>query len=355
MKKIALFFLAALPLAFFPSCESSEGDYETLETVKVVSSDLVFQREGGTGTVVIESDGKVTVESSRSWCGASLSGKTITVTVDEYDGIENRYADITITSGAYSTKVTVHQYGNYFLLPETDASYYISDDGGQVSIPVTHYNYLPEGVSEVDWLTYEYVDGYLVVKAAANETGKIRTGKIKFGTYSVGIEQWSFENVFYGEYSWSGTTTATGTKTDSMPVTFSDYDSEKNTFKITFNSLTDCSMVVPFDPDTKTFVIQAGQYVGQEVYKNQNCNIFTLVGTSDNYVGWGTDYSASFTLQEDSETGQYYAPLKDTGTWSGKSIISIQLELFTSMTPSSSSRLRIYTGKKLYNIVLYKK
>lgn len=106
MRKIAIFILSVLSLSVISGCESKEGDYETLATVKVVSSDLVFQPSGGTGTVMFTASGSVTVESSRPWCTASVNGGSITVNVEKYDGYDNRYADIVIKSGDYSTKVT---------------------------------------------------------------------------------------------------------------------------------------------------------------------------------------------------------------------------------------------------------
>ncbi len=353
--------LAALPLVFFlAGCESEEGDYDTVETVRVTASDITFQPQGGVGTVTFSSTGSVTVESSRSWCTASVSGNTINVKVDEYDGYENRYADIVIKSGNYSTRVTAHQYGYYFSLEEAEDSYHLDDVNGQVSIPLTHYNHKPDGVADVDWLSTVYEGENVVIKATDNTTGKMRTGHITIGTKTIEILQWSFENVFAGEYSWFGTTTATGTATNSMTVRVSDYDAEKGTFKIYFpdNSIVKgANIEVPFDPNTLTFTISAGQYAGEGVYKEAPVHIYSVL-YGGGYITWG-DFSikAAFTFTLDPETGKYYAPLKDIGTWSASDrvVSGVYFEIFSQKEPTSTYRMKLSIFTKVYNNVLIQK
>lgn len=354
MKKIFIFIIPVLSLILFSGCESNESEYETMTTVKVLSSDLVFQPSGGTGTITFSATGSVTVESSRSWCSASVSGNTITVNVEKYEGYDNRYSDIVIKSGDYSTSVTAHQYGYYFSLPEAEDFYHVPDVNGQVAIELTHSNYEPAGVADVDWLSTVYEGGKVIIKAADNTTGKIRTGNITIGDKTIEIQQWSFETVFAGEYDWSGTTTSAGKTTDSMPVTLSDYDEEKGSFRITFDSLEDAFIEVPFDPDTFTFTISCGQYVGETVYKDSPAYIYTLLYGSG-YVTWAGGYKASFTFAEDPETGKYYAPIEDIGSWSGKVVSGVYLELFNAKDPTSTTRLMVYTAKRLYNIVITQK
>ena len=358
MKKIWIFF-AALSIAVLNGCESKEGNYETLKTINVVSTDLVFQRAGGTGTVVVEAEGAIVATSSRPWCTTSVSGNTITVNVGEYDGLDNRYADIVITSGDYSTRVTAHQYGCYFLLPEAEDSYHLEDVNGQVAIPLSHNNYEPAGVADVDWLSTVYENGNVIVKAADNKTGLVRTGNITIGDKKIHIIQWSFDTVFAGEYDWSGTTTASGTVKKSMPVTLSDYDAEKGTFRINFtnNSMGEGAyMEVPFDPITFTFTMSAGQYVNETVYKDAPAYIYSIV-YGGGYITWDASIKADFTFTLDPETGKYYAALKDIGTWlGGERVVSgIYFELFKANSPTSANRLKISVSTKVYNNVLIQK
>ncbi len=360
MKKILL-ALAALSLVFLPvGCESDEGDYDTLATVQVTASEITFQPQGGVGTVTFTSSGPVTVESSRSWCTASVSGSTINVTVDEYDGLENRYADIVIKSGDYSTRVTAHQYGYYFSLDGVKDSYHVEDVNGQVTLPLTHYNHKPAGVADVDWLSAVYEGENVIIKAADNTTGKPRTGNVTIGNTTIEIVQWSFDSVFAGEYDWFGTTTATGSATNSMPVTISDYDAEKGTFRISFadNSIVKGAYLeVPFDPDTYTFTISAGQYVGEGVYKNAPAYIYSVL-YGGGYVTWGdSSIKASFTFTLDPETGKFYAPLRDIGTWSasGRVVSGVYFELFSQNNPTTTYRMKVSIFTKVYNNVLIQK
>lgn len=352
MKKIYL-FLIALPLFFLVACESGEGDYEVRKTIKVVTSDLTFQPSGGTGTVVIEAQEAVTAVSSRSWCTTSVNGGTVTVTVSEYDGLDNRYADILITSGQETAKVTVHQYGLYFMLPEAEDSYHVEDVNGFVEIPLTHNNYQPEGVVDVDWLSVSYADGKVIIKAADNTTGLLRTGNITIGTKKIKIEQWSFDNVFAGEYYWVGTTTTTGSKVDTMKVNFKDYDPKDGTFKMDFPDAK-VSFVTQFNENDLSFKVSGGLSCGETVYKDATAYIYTIV-YGNGYVSWSSNYYVSFTLTLDKATGKYQAPMEDVGSWANKKITSVQFELFKSHTLNSANRWRVAVGKKLYNVTLYKK
>lgn len=359
MKKILIFLVAALSVAFFSGCESVEGDYETQRTIKIVSTDVVFERAGGSGTIVVEAEGSIVATSSRPWCTTSVSGNTINVNVGEYDGLDNRYADIIITCGDYSTRVTAHQYGCYFLLPEAEDSYRVEDINGQVAIPLSHNNYEPAGVADVDWLSTVYENGNVIIKAADNKTGQVRTGNITIGDKKIQIIQWSFDTVFAGEYDWSGTTTASGTVKKSMPVTISDYDAEKGTFRINFtnNSMGEGAyMEVPFDPDTFTFTMSAGQYIGETVYKNAPAYIYTMV-YGGGYITWDASIKAAFTFTLDPETGKYYAALKDIGTWlEGERVVSgVYFELFKANSPTSANRMKISISTKVYNNVLIQK
>lgn len=352
MRKIYL-FLIALPLFFLVACESGEGDYEVQKSINVVSADLTFQPSGGTGTVVVETQGTVTAVSSRPWCTTSVNGGTITVTVSEYDGLDNRYADILITSGEGTAKVTAHQYGLYFLLPEAEDSYHVEDVNGFVEIPLTHNNYEPESEADVDWLSASYADGKVIIKATDNTTGLLRTGNITIGTKKIKIEQWSFDSVFAGEYYWVGTTTATGSKVDTMKVNFKDYDPKDGTFKMDFPDAK-VSLVTQFNEKDLSFKVSGALYCGETVYKDTKAYIYTIV-YADGYVSWSSSYYVTFTLALDKTTGKYQAPMVDMGSWANKKISSVQFELFKSQTLNSTNRWRVAVGKKLYNVTLYKK
>lgn len=353
MKRLYSFLVALLPLASLIGCESGEGNYETVKTIKVNSAELTFQPSGGSGSVVVEADGQITAVSSRPWCSTSVNGNTVTVTVSEYDGLDNRYADIIITSGGGSAKVTAHQYGLYFLLPEAKDSYHVEDVNGSVEIPLTHNNYEPEAVADVDWLSASYAGGNVIIKAVDNTTGALRTGNITIGTKKIRIEQWSFDNVFAGEYYWVGTTTSSGTKVDTMAVDFKNYDPKAGTFEMDFKDA-GVSLTTQFNENDLSFKVSGGLYCGETVYKNETAYIYTVVYAGGS-VSWSANYYVTFTLALDKTTGKYQAPMEDVGTWSGKTISSVQFELFKSEALGSANRWRVTAGKKLYNVTLYKK
>lgn len=139
-----------------------------------------------------------------------------------------------------------------------------------------------------------------------------------------------------------------------MPVTLSDYDDEKGTFRIHFNILENASVEVPFDPETFTFTISGGQYVGETVYNSSPAYIYTVL-YANGYISWSSNYKASFTFRLDETTGKYYASIEDIGSWDGKEVSGVYLELFNARSASSSTRLSVMTAKRLYNNILYQK
>ena len=110
MKKYLFIILAGAAL-LAAACQEEQPTYEIHDNINVVSQNIVFMPQGGSGSIVVEAESAITATSDRPWCNVSVSGMTVTVTVPEWTGKENRYAKITLQSGQEKISLTAQQFG----------------------------------------------------------------------------------------------------------------------------------------------------------------------------------------------------------------------------------------------------
>ncbi len=110
MKKYLFIILAGAAL-LAAACQEEQPTYEINDNITVVSQNLVFSPQGGSGSIVVEAESSVSATADRPWCNVSVSGMTITVTAPQWTGKENRYAKITIKSGKDEISLTAQQFG----------------------------------------------------------------------------------------------------------------------------------------------------------------------------------------------------------------------------------------------------
>lgn len=182
MKRISIIALSVLALLAAVSCrKSNEQAIEWRTELQVVSSDLVFTPVGGTAMAVLNLSG-ASVTSNAAWCQASVSGEKITVTVDEWGGLESRYAKLTATQGGESIDLSVIQYGvnmgGVAIEPEVTAY----AEGGTFSFPCVS-NAVVRATSSAGWVTASVVDDELKLELAANPDKATRVATV---TVSVG-------------------------------------------------------------------------------------------------------------------------------------------------------------------------
>lgn len=115
MKRIiTIALLSVLAVLAAVSCRKEpEQTIDWRTELQVVKSNLVFMPGGGTETLEVNLS-NVTVTADKSWCSASVSGNTVSVTASANGGKQSRYAKLTITSGSESVTAAVIQYGEVF-------------------------------------------------------------------------------------------------------------------------------------------------------------------------------------------------------------------------------------------------
>lgn len=166
MKRIVYSLLAAAVL--FSACDmiprsSNEPDgsrYAAAPALEILSKNVVFAPQGGTGTIIVNTSEAITARSERPWIAVSVSGSTVTLTVDRNESIESRYSTITLRAGDAMAEITAQQFGinsaNMW-----DESYTFPYSGGELTL-----NYTESGTVKV-WL-----DGTKWIAADVDEDGK---------------------------------------------------------------------------------------------------------------------------------------------------------------------------------------
>ena len=223
MKRISIIALFVLGLLAAFSCrKTNEQAIEWRTELQVVSSDLVFTPVGGTSTAVLNLPG-ASVTSNSAWCQASVSGETVSVTVDEWGGLESRYAKLTATKGGESLDISVIQYGvnmgGVAIEPEVVAY----AEGGTFSFPCVS-NAVVRATSSDNWVTASLVGDELKLDLTANPDKATRVATV---TITVGdsvqevtvVQLPAFENTsdwvvtYSGIKAYSGNQYATLTNT----------------------------------------------------------------------------------------------------------------------------------------------
>ena len=182
MKKIISFMFLATLLFVAGACSSDDlvGSKSMSENIQIDSASINFTDAPGTGRIsVTAAKGLSSVESSDSWCTASIEGSTIVVNVTQNLALTGRAAVLTIHSGDDTRAVTVQQLGLPHPYFNGDSTLFIGYAASDFTIPVVSpAGYPITANSDADWLTVTMTDGVAQVKVAANTTHRIRNGKI---------------------------------------------------------------------------------------------------------------------------------------------------------------------------------
>ncbi len=193
MKKIYNLFVVLAAVMLIAACGKESNPYqEPDKTIEVVATDVVFGPEGGNGEVEFTASGTVGVVSNRDWCTASVAGTKVNVTVTEWEGVETRYAILTLKCGAYSVDVTVQQNGT--ILGGLTGAEIVADSKGTTQVFEVKVSGRVTTSSAVDWASASYADGIVTVTVDANADPATRFGDVTVSagenSHSISIKQY---------------------------------------------------------------------------------------------------------------------------------------------------------------------
>lgn len=290
MKRVfsAIFLSAVLAAAW--SCGKPEEDMYKLnvkDEVTVVSgADIAFKAIGGDGYIEVsglKGDLQVSTQSS-SWCHLSVEGNKIKVVVDEYSGLESRYAVIDMKSGDAEGKTIVHQFGVIVKqFRPTDISF--RNDADQKCFFYDANETRVQATTDADWLVLDnttYADS-LLIKAAANPGKEYREAEVR---WSIGEMKGSFfvsqfdlaDAGLLGEWDWHGK--QTGNNRD-FPMSAVLIEEEDGTYTLDIDYATSAVTIDISIPGVtlakNNLQIPLGAYVGTYDTKNAGYKAFTMV------------------------------------------------------------------------------
>ena len=212
--------LALAAVVGFAACQKDEFVYVPEQPqVEVTESDILFDANGGTGSVTIKAKGSVTATCKSEWCSVAVSGNTITATAKPNTGLKGRSAQILVTCNGQVTKLTAQQTGMGFSFMDQE-----------FTVPMTGADIVLEGKSTLpstfeadDWIEVNNDLGVYTLSIGPNATGAERKGSVVISagdmsaTISLTQVVFTFVDQSFELGINGGTVEVTGTS--SMPVT----------------------------------------------------------------------------------------------------------------------------------------
>lgn len=175
MKKIFNIFIFFAIATVFMACSDSENIF-TDNSLKVVSSNVAFDSEGGNGFVEVD-QAIVEATTAADWVSTKVEGNKVTFTVSpNLASRESRNAKLVIKSAQSSVIVAVSQYGFVFNAG-TDNEISFEGQAASYYLPVKHS--APISIEECpSWVKATIQDEGIALDIEKNTTNKPRSGNL---------------------------------------------------------------------------------------------------------------------------------------------------------------------------------
>ena len=161
MKKIfpiilaAVFSLAVGSCDIIPQPSGPDGSqYAADPELDIISKDLVFMPQGGSGSIVVNTKGTLTAYSSRPWLKVEVDGGRVSLTVDRNETIESRYSTITLKAGKASTELIAQQFGVNSAYAWND-TYTFPYPGGELDLAYGEEGTVWVDLTQAPWVSAE--------------------------------------------------------------------------------------------------------------------------------------------------------------------------------------------------------
>lgn len=186
MKKILCLIVLLAGVTMFTSCGKDDATYTAIPKLDVSKAEVLFESNGGTGSITINTSSPVTATTESTWLTVSANGNVVTATAPVNGSLDGRSATIIIKAGDAQAIVTATQKGSVYGI-NGGLEYELSDTAqAKVSIPVVQ----SAGVSVTslaDWLTASFNSetSTIEVVATSNDVEEPRIGYVAFQTGNV--------------------------------------------------------------------------------------------------------------------------------------------------------------------------
>ena len=156
MKRIFSILLTLIAALGVFSCQTEKdadgSQYLAGPALEIISKEVVFAPQGGSGSIVINTRETVSASADRSWAVVTVAGNRVTITVDRNESLESRYATIKLAAGGASAEVTAQQFGINSAYAWDD-TYTFPYGGGTLDLPYGESGTVWVDVSETNWIT----------------------------------------------------------------------------------------------------------------------------------------------------------------------------------------------------------
>lgn len=294
--------IAGLVMMAASSCEKESALTVVKPAISITSSDILFGPDGGEGNIGFECDDQVTAYSEQPWCAVSVDGKTVSVTAEPYDDLENRYSSIILKSGADSIRVVAQQNG-VVMYADVPESYALSDDGDEISFTVTS-NRDVKVKSSSAWIRCVASGRNVTVTVRKNDEGHVRTGWFAYSSGNVAdtvkVSQASVADL-YGNYRLMGY--SSNNSLVYLPASISAGEAENELLVTCTPQGNSWQFKAMFDPQTHKVVVANGNDTGMWAVQGINFHIFLcMLSSRNNTFNWDSGLSCELGIEYDETT-----------------------------------------------------
>ncbi len=314
-------FILSFCILLSISCTSDNNIDD--DSLRIVESNLVFNSNGGTGSITIESTSPFNIKSSESWCTVDGT-KNATVSVEPNHNIEGRSAVLTITTdrGAVSY-VPVVQAG-HILMVYGDSIIGVDNNAHYREIDISS----SDGVSVIcdqEWLTGSINGTKLILQTEKNKTGGIRSTTVVLrgmnNSVNIKVIQGDISEIL-GEYELSGSSITTVNARGNgylHPATIKAV-LQNDDLGIGYElSLPEYDYVIPLrnnDKNSFLLILNGGKHVGTVKVRNTEYALFTAFSDKS---GSSVTFSmeTAMDILFDNVNNTVVGSFMDIGSWRG--------------------------------------
>ena len=308
------------------SCGGDDNNPDLTETITILSSDLIFEPLGRTGSVEVQAFGTITAELESDWCTATVNGNVINVTVEDNNTFEGRTALLIIHADGAQRKLPVQQRGMALgSLPVS--SHHSPKAGERFSLYIRHDLPIHLNIDD-DWIHAEVVGDSMIINVDRAPNNAIRRGLIEFecGGFEsqLDITQYDMQYVL-GNYYFAGT--GQGGVAQAFRFRLKKVGNDYFMNFLNSDNWENNDLPVEFNEGLCELTFHSATVLYEE---GANRDIFYFF-QSDGAVVTSPTATMKARIYYNPFVGTHYAALEDGGTWIGSPLIGFVIYMTRSI------------------------
>ena len=257
--KLFNFCIAAAAL-LLTACGDDDATYTPTPTLDITDSDVLFDPQGGTGSITTNSTGTLQAETTSSWLTLQVQGNRVAVDVQQNPSLDGRSAKVSLKADGRETAIVVTQKGMVF---EVVKKAFVVESNASTTVQSAVTHMMPVTVETADdWLSPQFDEqsGQLSIGLSPNTTGTVRSGSIlvKSGEASerISVTQYDLAQDIYGYYSFDYRT-KNGEQQSLLAIVQADE------MELLFSATNSFYIPITVDNDSHTLTVTSPAYIGR--------------------------------------------------------------------------------------------